>query len=377
MPDGWLRKVLGDPEQATLRASYGVSFNSDGLSFFTGVYSGNPGSLITTNRTATSTQFPLVPPGESWPVLLREPERLGPSPEIPAAPGLSDGRSTSPAALSVFHPNFKTPYARSFSAGVQRPLGRQMAVEVRYVGTRLVDGTATENWNEVNWTTNGFLDEFKLAQANLMANLRGRTRHLLRLLRIGYRHVAAADLSGELQRPRADPNSDQRPTPAPTGRTRRVSPSSPFAIRTRAARRTRSSPRRSSARTWRRPGYPRIFFVLNPDVGNAKVRTNGDRTEVRLAADQLRRMLSDGLAVDANYVFAKRYASRLDTLREERTLVRSTSGVPHALKLTAIYELPFGRGRQFGARHESPGSTAIAGGWALNLAPAACRAATR
>jgi hypothetical protein len=60
------------------------------------------------------------------------------------------------SGVSLFHPNFKTPHARSSSFGVQRTLGRQMAIEVRYVGTRLVDGTTTEEWNEVNWTTNGF-----------------------------------------------------------------------------------------------------------------------------------------------------------------------------------------------------------------------------
>jgi hypothetical protein len=48
--NGWLRKVLGDPGQATIRASYGVSFNSDGLSFF-GVWR-QPGNSITTSRTS-------------------------------------------------------------------------------------------------------------------------------------------------------------------------------------------------------------------------------------------------------------------------------------------------------------------------------------
>ena len=75
------------------------------------------------------------------------------------------------SGVSLFHPNFRTPLARSFSIGFQRTLTKNMAIEVRYVGTRLVDGTATEEWNEVNWRTNGFLDEFKLAQANLAANL--------------------------------------------------------------------------------------------------------------------------------------------------------------------------------------------------------------
>ena len=39
---GWIRKILGDPAQATIRASFGVAYNSDGLSFYTGVYGSNP-----------------------------------------------------------------------------------------------------------------------------------------------------------------------------------------------------------------------------------------------------------------------------------------------------------------------------------------------
>jgi hypothetical protein len=71
--------------------------------------------------------------------------------------------------------------------------------------------------------------------------------------------------------------------------------------------------------------------------------------------------------VDANYVLASRYASTLDTLRQDRTLVRSTQGVPQALKLTAIYDLPFGRGRRYGS-NVNAWVDGVIGGWALNLA---------
>ena len=132
---GWLRRVLGDPALATVRASYGLAYNSDGLGFFTGVYNSNPGNQINTNRTVTSPQFPLVGPGESWPVLLRTPERLGPSPNIPAAPVYPLAINFD-SGVNLFHPNFRTPYVHSYSVGVQRSIGRRMAIEVRYVGTR-------------------------------------------------------------------------------------------------------------------------------------------------------------------------------------------------------------------------------------------------
>ena len=40
---GWLRTLLGDPEQATLRAGYSVALRAQGMAAFVGVYDDNPG----------------------------------------------------------------------------------------------------------------------------------------------------------------------------------------------------------------------------------------------------------------------------------------------------------------------------------------------
>ena len=363
--DGWLRAVLGDPSMATVRASYGVSYNSDGLSFYTGVYNSNPGNQITTNRTTTSTVFPLVPPGESFPVLLREPARLGPSPGIPAAPVYPMAIDFN-SGVSLFHPNFRTPFSRSFSVGFQRTLGRQMAVEIRYVGTRLVDGTTTEDWNEVNFTTNGFLAEFQLAQANLLANIAAGRGNTFAFFGAGTGTsplpIYLANFNG---RPQSDAGTPSFYTgtnwtnnarlaelalrnPNPGGAANTLFSTAAFRTNLATA------------------GYPSNFFVLNPAVSSASVRTNGDTTKYDSLQLNLRRALAGGLAVDANYVFAKRFASRLESLREGRTLVRSTAGVPHALKMSVIYELPFGQGKAFGANMGRWLDAAV-GGWSLNL----------
>ena len=63
------------------------------------------------------------------------------------------------------------PYTQSYTVGWQRKLGRDTAFEVRYVGSRHRQDWETMNINETNITTNGFLDEFRKAQANLQANI--------------------------------------------------------------------------------------------------------------------------------------------------------------------------------------------------------------
>ena len=40
---GFLRTILGDPEQATLRGGYSESFERQGLAAFTGIYGAQPG----------------------------------------------------------------------------------------------------------------------------------------------------------------------------------------------------------------------------------------------------------------------------------------------------------------------------------------------
>src|SRR5207253_3642500 len=55
--------------------------------------------------------------------------------------------------------------------GWQRKLGRDTAIELRYVGSRHRQDWETVNLNEVDITTNGFAQEFRKAQANLQANI--------------------------------------------------------------------------------------------------------------------------------------------------------------------------------------------------------------
>lgn len=67
-------------------------------------------------------------------------------------------------------PNLKQPYSESWNFGIQRGLGHNMALEVRYNGNRTIHQWVGIDPNEVNIFENGFLKEFKNAQANLAAS---------------------------------------------------------------------------------------------------------------------------------------------------------------------------------------------------------------
>ena len=51
---GWLRTLLGDPEQATLRGGYSVAYERQGIGGFTGIYGPNPGSTLSLTRNANT-----------------------------------------------------------------------------------------------------------------------------------------------------------------------------------------------------------------------------------------------------------------------------------------------------------------------------------
>jgi hypothetical protein len=70
---------------------------------------------------------------------------------------------------SGFDPHIQQPYVQEWNLGIQRELGRSNVLELRYLGHRSVHQWIQTDPNEVNILENGFLSEFKAAQANLAA----------------------------------------------------------------------------------------------------------------------------------------------------------------------------------------------------------------
>jgi hypothetical protein len=64
-------------------------------------------------------------------------------------------------------PHIQQPYLQEWNLGVQRQLGANNVLEVRYMGHRAVHQWISVDTNEVNIFENGFLKEFQAAQSNL------------------------------------------------------------------------------------------------------------------------------------------------------------------------------------------------------------------
>ena len=364
-----MRKVLGDPDQAVVRATYGLSFNQPRLDQFFNQFADNPGGNVPggARRGLTSTDFPLYTGGSS-PLLLSQSSLLGPpafiqSPTYPFVAQKADD-------VNVFDPNIQIPYVETYSIGLQRAIGKDMAVEARYTGNHAYDTWTTENWDQANIYENGFLQEFKNAQANLAATV-----------------AAGCGSSGQPACSFAyrGPGTGTVPLPVYLGYLTGSSAASDSTKYTgnnwtNSTLLNQLNPRASSSQVTSAAnslytatgglanaalaGIPANFFVSNPQVAGTFVTRSAAGTYYHSFTLDLRRRLSRGLQMDVNYTYGISYGTTLQDLHFDRLYFQQT-GVPHAVKMTWDYQIPVGRGKRFGANMNSI-LDGIVGGWEWN-----------
>jgi hypothetical protein len=354
--DGILRTILGSPEQATVRAGYSMTYNVERFDRFTVNAGSNPGGTTVANRN-TAAGFCLVCPGESWPLLFSQRSRLGAPafPDAPVYPILANTANT----LNMFQADLKTPRVHSYSVGIQRSIGADMALEVRYVGNKNTFAWAEENWNERVIVENGFYDEFVLARANLTANIaagRGNTFAYTGAPGTAPLPIHQAFLSG---RSGADVTTPARYTATQYTNTtflNRFSIHNPDVAGAANALDITAFRVNGIA-----AGRPSNFWVMNPATGGSFIVQDREGTRFNSLQVELRRRLSKGLLVSTNYTYGIRKGLINRSLRLDRMEV-DTTGQPHEFKGNFTYEVPVGRGRRFGT-DMNPILNGIIGGW--------------
>lgn len=359
---GVLGSVIGRSEgDSVIRAGYTLGYNRPGTSDFTGTIDDNPGIAQTANRNHTLGNL-----GSPGSVLLRNRGDLGPPANLPAtrAYPMTDVVT---GDIVTFEPNLQVPYSQTWTAGWQRKLTNDFAIEARYVGSRADQTWQTYDYNELNIVENGLLDEFRLAQANLQANIAsGRGAN--------FRY--------------AGPGTGTNPLPIAyayfTGRSDNTNvaqyASSSFASATFLNPLARFNPlpytfanaldaTASQRQNALNAGLPANFLVANPDLlGGAEVIANGGGTRYHSAQLEVRKRLTHGLQFSGSYVFGRAKILQSDTFRAGYTPVFDTGtegGVTHALKANWTYELPFGQGRRW-LSGAGPWLDRLAGGWSFD-----------
>jgi hypothetical protein len=362
---GWLKKVLGNQGDTAFKAGFARAYNRNGIGDYSDVFGSNAGISIDASRNATLGNLGALP-------LLLNGGNLGAptfaeTPQYPLIPAIT-------GSVNLFDPDIQVPYSDTWTAGIQRSLGSKMALDVRYVGTRSRDQWTVYNYNEANILDNGFITEFRNAMANLQANnaAGGSRAGSFKYFGAGtgtvplpiyLAYFTGTPSSGAGVVTNYDKSTNwtssnfvnalikTNPNPfTPAGT------SSTTGLDGDAARRANALA----------AGLPRNFFRANPDVfGGANVTGHGGYTSYNSMQMELRRRLSDGIQVSANYTFGRAYSSNRYSFRVPRETSRTAGAlgdIQHAFKANYIWDLPFGQGRKF-LNTAGPVLDRIVGGW--------------
>ena len=226
---------------------------------------------------------------------------------------------------------------------MQRELGKNMAIEFRYVGNFNLQNLTSFNLNERNFQTNGFFEEFKLAQANLFANIAAGRGNTFRYFGTGTGTAPLPITLGYFSG-RVDPNvttsynSTNFTSTTFVNLLARHNPDpSTFALNL-----YNDATRRTNALN---AGLPINLFLVNPGLqGGASFTGNGGFNRYDSGVVEFRRRLSQGLLAQSSYTFAKGYDAVRVSLRKplDRT---PREIIAHTFRANWIYELPFGAGK--------------------------------
>ena len=99
-------------------------------------------------------------------------------------------------------------------------------------------------------------------------------------------------------------------------------------------------------------GLPINFFMPNPALaqGAAYLETSAGNTRYNSVQFELRRRMSAGFLIQGSYVYQfGRQSWSQRSMREDWFYVPSTGGMDHTVKANWVYELPFGRGKKWGS----------------------------
>ncbi len=365
---GFLHRILGNSGQSVIRAGYSIAYNQDGTNVGSTGLGTNPGQSFSV---AVSTANGTLPIGSLFRTPGAIPNPTIAAPTFPFTPGVND-------QAVAFSPDLRIGYVQSWTFGIQREVMKDTVFEVRYVGNRAKKLTRLWSINEVNTIENGFASEFRLAQANLLANnASGVAARSGSFAYFGNNtgtsplpiFLAYLNASTNVNSPAAYAGANWRSTTI-TNNLVAVAAN----VTGAAGVLSGNAGLRANAIA---AGLARNFFVINPDLpAGAFIIDNSASSTYDALQVELRRRMSAGLLLQANYTFSHSMSdafasssfsqSNFTSLRNPRlNYGLSPFDIRHAFKGDFIYELPFGRGQRFGSDIGSK-TNWLVGGWGVN-----------
>jgi len=366
---GFVGKLMG-PNDFVVRGGYARSFSRPAIGDFTNVFNTNPGVRLTNSLTGAQI---LASAGQSGALLLSNP-LVTKSLPFPDAPVYPFPPTSSTNSLAAFDQHVQIPYSDTWQTGITRSIGKDMALEVRYVGTHGYQIWGDFNYNQLNIVSNGFLSEFRTAQANLAANIaagRGTTFAFTGAPGTNPLPTFLGFFQGLGSASAGNPASYTSANFANATFLGFLAANNPNPFGFASTNTTTGLAGNSTFRTnGLTAGIPANYFQANPDVTNANVRGNRDETYYNGLQMELRRRYSKGLQFQVSYSLDHAWATTYLGFIHGNVFRRPTGtegDLTHQYKSLVTYDLPFGQGRRFGGGAGGALDRLI-GGWQVAVA---------
>ena len=273
-----------------------------GYGMFYGFLGQRRGDVIQSGFSLTTSLIPSLDNGLTFRDTLSNPFQGGIQEPVGAALGAQTFLGQS---ITFFNPDPRAPRMQRWQAGVQRELPGRWVVNVNYVGNR---GSQIETSRNLNATPNQYLS----------------TSPVRDQARINYLGANVPNPFAGLMPPTA-------------------------------------------GATFRNANIPRERLLRPyPQFDAVNTTTNEGLSWYHALQSGLEKRFGAGYTIGASYTYS-RFMEQVDFLNAgdpEPTKVISSQDVPHRLTVNGIWELPFGRGRRFGANVPASAS-AIIGGWQI------------
>ena len=250
--------------------------------------------------------------------------------------------------VGLINPNLRTPYVQQYSVGIQQEF-RHTIFEARYVGNHAVGGFRAFDYNQVQILNNGFLSDFLKAQSNgFLAMKRNANGVFNPVYNANIPGSQPLNVFANLKNGGMLGNADFR-------NLIEQGQAGELAFQYQANNLQGSVP-----------------LFANPNAFGSDMLNNYSNSTYNSLQLQVRRQARAGLEFQANYTFSKvlsdaagdsqsRIEHFLDFNNPKIDRARANFDLTHAIKASATYDLPVGKGHRL---HSRPLERAI-GGWSL------------
>ncbi|MCP9495232.1 MAG: TonB-dependent receptor [Pyrinomonadaceae bacterium MAG19_C2-C3] len=231
-------------------------------------------------------------------------------------------------------PDLQTTSIMEYNFGIQREIGFQTAIEIKYVGNRSGSLLRAIDYNQVDIFNNGLLEDFNRARANLLASGSPFTGTPLTIFGIAANSRIRIGTGANAVSSATFINNLNNGTPADLAG---------GILSTNADFNTANGQ------------FP---ILRNPNTGVADlVQSDGGFNYNSLQAE-IRRRFAQGVSLQANYTFSKTLTDTIGTSQQlfdplldlnnpGLEYTRSDLDQTHAFNFNTVAELPFGRGKRF------------------------------